>query len=194
MIHEDQYVAGNPALNGSDRMIVVSGCSGDGKSTLLDELGRRGCQILPKPGRQIVKEQRLIGGKDLPEANVAQFVELCASRSMYFYNSVRFSISTRAAVFDRSLVDGVAGLERSGLPVPDHLKAALRKYRYAERVFLTPPWPELFAADAERQHSFADAVAEYEHLLIQYPAYGYEVVVLPKADVKARADFFEAQL
>jgi predicted ATPase len=175
-------------------LIVVSGCSGGGKSTLLDELGRRGFQVQPEPGRQIVKEQSLIGGAGLPWEDTAQFVELCASRSMYFYNSVRLSTGTRAAVFDRSLVDGVAGLERSSLAVPDHLRMALQKYRYAERVFLTPPWQELFVADAERQHSFADAVAEYEHLLIQYPAYGYEVVVLPKIGVQARADFFEAQL
>jgi hypothetical protein len=54
---EADYVAGNPSFNGTDRLVVVSGCSGGGKSTLLVEMMRRGYQVYPEPGRQIVKEQ-----------------------------------------------------------------------------------------------------------------------------------------
>ena len=56
-MNEAEYVAGNPAFNGSDWMVVVSGCSGGGKSTLLAELALRGYAVFPEPGRQIVKEQ-----------------------------------------------------------------------------------------------------------------------------------------
>ena len=68
---------------------------------------------------------------------------------------------------------------------------AARRYRYGRRVFLVPPWRELFAGDAERRHGFEAAVAEYEALMASYPAHGYEVVVVPRGSVRERADFLE---
>lgn len=189
---EEEYVAGNPVLNGRDKLVVVSGCSGGGKSTLLREMAARGYSVFPEPGRQIVKEQRYIGGDGLPWENALKFVELCLSRAMFFYNTAR--PGERPVLFDRSLIDNVAGLQRMGYPLSPALNEAVQRYRYGRRVFMTPPWPELFAADAERRHSFEEAVAEYEFLLAAYPAYGYEVVIIPRLSVPERADFLEEQL
>ncbi len=50
----------------SQQFVVLSGCSGGGKSSLLAELGRRGFATYEEPGRQVVKEQLLIGGDALP--------------------------------------------------------------------------------------------------------------------------------
>ena len=49
------------------RFVVLSGCSGAGKSSLLSELERRGFSIYEEPGRQVVKEQLYIGGPQLRE-------------------------------------------------------------------------------------------------------------------------------
>ena len=189
-MNEADYVAGNPRWNGSARLVVISGCSGGGKSALVSELAARGYPAFPEPGRQVVKEQTLIGGDALPWQDARRFAELCIARAAYFYNVAE--PATRPAVFDRSIVDAVAALERLG-EVPPACAEAARRYRYG-RVFLVPPWPELFAADAERQHDFEAAVAEYEALLEAYPAHGYEPVVVPHAGIAARADFVEAAL
>ncbi|MGF1475819.1 MAG: AAA family ATPase [Geminicoccaceae bacterium] len=189
---EKTYVAGNPALNGTDHLVIVSGCSGGGKSSLLAEMSRRGYPVMPEPGRQIVKEQLFVGGPGLPWVSDKKFAELCVSRGVHFFNSAQ--AGDRPVLFDRSILDNICALMRGGTDIPPYLTSALKRYRYASRVFLVPPWPELFAADAERRHSFADAVAEYEHLLACYPANGYEVVLIPKASVGARADFLEEML
>jgi len=189
---EDEYVAGNPGLNGSDMLVVVSGCSGGGKSSLLSEMAARGYPVYPESGRQIVKEQLSIGGDGVPWINMAKFAELCVSRALFFYNSAR--PSEKPALFDRSIIENVIGLHRLGHAVPPELDEAVRRYRYARRVFMTPPWQELFGNDPERRHSFEDALAEYEWLVPAYRAHGYDVVIVPKLDVRARADFLEAQL
>jgi predicted ATPase len=62
------------------------------------------------------------------------------------------------------------------------------------RVFLVPPWPEIYITDAERQHSFDAAVAEFMRLSTVYPSLGYEVVLLPKTSVQDRADLVLAML
>ena len=49
-----------------EQFVVISGCSGGGKSTLLAELGRRGHAIVEEPGRRIVKEELREGGLALP--------------------------------------------------------------------------------------------------------------------------------
>jgi predicted ATPase len=56
-------------------------------------------------------------------------------------------------------------------------------------VFLTPPWPEIYVSDAERQHGFDEAIAEYHRLLLAFQTLGYETIVLPKIAVHERADF-----
>ncbi|MCZ6643915.1 MAG: AAA family ATPase [Gammaproteobacteria bacterium] len=192
MLQEDDYVAGNPQLNGSDSLIVISGCSGGGKSTLIRELANRGYDAQPEAGRQIVKEQMHIGGDAVPWTDRAKFTELCVSRSMYLYNNAR--PSGKPAVFDRSIIEFASGFAALGLAVPQSLAEAVKRYRYAKRVFFAPPWEALFVNDEERRHSFAAAQAEYESLIRGYQSYDYEIVVIPKTSVSERADFFEEQL
>lgn len=185
------YDPANAALAGSDGLVVVSGCSGGGKSTLLAEMARRGFPVFPEPGRQIVREQALIGGPGLPWVDAAAFAELTLSRAMHFFAMAEGG--GRPVLFDRSVVDAVTALERAGQALPHHAEA-VRRCRYGARVFMVPPWEALFAGDGERRHGFAEAVAEYEALMASYPAKGYTTVVVPHGPVAERADFLEAAL
>jgi predicted ATPase len=189
---ENDYIAGNPRLGGTGALVVLSGCSGGGKSALLGEMHRRGYAVRPEPGRQIVREQTFIEGDGLPWANTPKFLDLCISRAAYFYNSV--TPGEGCVLFDRSIVDAVSAFARLGLETPAHARNAAERYRYAPTVFLLPPWEALFHSDAERQHGFDSAVAEYEALAQAYPAHGYAVEIVERASVAERADFLERRL
>ena len=54
---------------------------------------------------------------------------------------------------------------------------------------MMPPWPEIFSNDEERKHSFEDAHSSYATLLRAYERFGYRIVLVPKLEVSARADF-----
>jgi nicotinamide riboside kinase len=56
-----------------NRFVVISGCSGGGKSTLLAELGRRGYTVIEEPGRRIVIEEMNKEGSALPWVAMAAF-------------------------------------------------------------------------------------------------------------------------
>lgn len=169
----------------SDRFIVLSGCSGGGKSTLLEELSRRGYATVEEPGRRIVQAELASGGTALPWLDLAAFAR----------RAIALALADRAAMaghpglvfFDRGLIDAACALEAQG--EAQVLARLAAEHRYNRRVFLTPPWPEIYAADPERRHDLAAAVAEYERLEKAYPALGYEVVVIPKMPVADRADF-----
>jgi predicted ATPase len=168
-----------------ERFFVVSGCSGGGKSTLLAELARRGHAIVEEPGRRIVREELERGGTALPWVDGPAF----ARRAIALALADRAAASRLAGwvFFDRGLLDAAAALQHlTGEPALANLGEA---HRYHRRVFMTPPWREIYVEDPERRHGFDDAVAEYERLVEAYPSLGYEVVTLPKAAVAERADF-----
>jgi predicted ATPase len=94
--------------------------------------------------------------------------------------------------FDRGLIDAAVALEHvTGQPAVETLGPHRRFHR---QVFLTPPWPEIYATDAERQHRFEEAIAEYDRLVVAYPALGYVTITVPKDAVARRADFILSQL
>jgi len=188
---EDGYQPSAVANSGC-RAVVITGCSGGGKSTLLAELARRGHRVFPEPGRQIVREQDWIGGDALPWSAPSKFAELVLSRGLH--QRITAAGEDGVAFFDRSIVEPLSGLERLGLPVPQHLRRAVELCRYDRTVFVAPPWPEIFRRDAERRHGLDEALEDYEPLLATYSGLGYRLVELPKTDVGARADFVLAQL
>jgi predicted ATPase len=168
-----------------NRFVVISGCSGGGKSTLLIELGRRGYVTVEEPGRRIVREEMLGDGLALPWVNKIAFAR----------RAVDIALADRAAVkcatgwvfFDRGLLDAAAALQHlTGEPT---LTTLGEVHRYHHQIFLTPPWPEIYVTDAERRHGLDAAIAEYRRLLDLYPSLGYEVTILPKVSVPERADF-----
>lgn len=187
MPNEDAYTPGNPALAAAGLAVVLTGCSGGGKSTLLAALARRGHAVRPEAGRQIVREQMHLGGDALPWVDAARFVELAASRTMHLFNTVE--PRGRPVFFDRSLVDLASFLDMKGIPVPASLRRAVEAYRYAPDVLVTPPWREIYASEAERPKPFEEACREYDALVAGYRAAGYRLVEVPKLDVEGRADF-----
>ncbi len=191
MALENTYDPSAASLD-TDRFVVLTGCSGGGKSTLLAELARRGFAAFPEAGRQIVREQDWTGGDALPGADALRFSELAVSRALHF--RILAAELAGPVFFDRSPVDQWAALGRSGLPMPATIAGAVERCRYNATVFVAPPWPEIFTTDAERRHDLVEAMAEYGPLRAAYERLGYRLIDLPKTGVEARADFVLAAL
>ncbi|WP_323015294.1 AAA family ATPase [Devosia sp.] len=173
-----------------NRRVLISGCSGGGKSTLLLELAARGFAIVPEPGRRIVKAELEAGGGALPWLDLAAFARRAIDMAMADHAAA--SARPGWTFFDRGLVDAACALSHATAEPPE--AAALAAHRYHRQVFMAPPWPEIYGADAERQHGLMDAIAEYDRLAALLPALGYEMVLLPKRAVEERADFILQRL
>ena len=165
--------------------IVISGCSGGGKSTLLRALQSKGFETIGEAGRRIVKVQIQTSGTALPWVDMRLFLEEAIVLALDDYE--KHSAFSETRFFDRGLVDLILAYSHvTGLTSYDHLLTAKP---YASRVFLTPPWPDIYVTDSERLHSFEDAEKEYDRLKNGWASLGYEVVIIPKADVETRVDF-----
>jgi predicted ATPase len=172
------------------RFVIISGCSSGGKSTLLEELARRGHATVLEPGRRVVREEQATGGTALPWADTRAFVDRIVAMAKSDY---AVAVDNPGwTFFDRGLFDAVSALGQiNGTGISPEL---LVGYPYHRQVFLTPPWPEIYETDGERKHGLAQAESEYRRLLGEYPDLGYEVIVLPKVSVAERADFVERTL
>jgi predicted ATPase len=171
----------------SHNLIVIAGGPGAGKTTLIEALSAAGYATAPEAGRAIIQDQVAIGGTALPWIDAALFAELMLSWDL---RSHRWAVRQDGPVFFDHALAGMAGYYRLiGREVPTHVLAAVAAFRYRTRVFVAPPWPEIYRTDTERRQSWEEAVRTYEAVTSAYTQAGYELVELPRAPVSERLEF-----
>ena len=138
-------------------------------------------------GRAIIRHQIAISGPALPWNDPGLFAEAMLSWEMRSYEIARQQVGR--VFFDRGVPDTLGYLRLSGLSAPSHMQKAADLFRYNRRVFILPPWPEIFHADSERKQSLAEAERTYHAMLEAYTSNGYELVVVPRAPVQDRLRF-----
>ena len=172
------------------KRILFTGCSGGGKTTLLNALNARGYATVDEPGRRIVKEELASGGKALPWLDPEAFAR--RALDMAFRDLELVGEPSNYNFFDRGLVDAAVALEQATKVRAKEVLGDRRHYR--REVFLFPPWPEFYCNDAERKHGFEDAVSELERISTALPKLGYTVLLVPKVSIAERVDFVLAAL
>jgi predicted ATPase len=171
----------------SDRFFVMTGGPGSGKTAVMDALKESGVTCAAEAGRAIIQGQMSIGGRALPWADQTLFAEL-----MLAWEMRSFAMAQQAAgpvFFDRSIVDVLGYLRLIGERIPEHMRRAAESFRYYQRVFIAPPWKEIFHTDGERKQDFDEAVRTYDAMVSMYTEYKYQLIELPRVSVEERKRF-----
>jgi len=71
---------------------------------------------------------------------------------------------------------------------PRELKGMLAAYPFHPVVFVLPPWREIYANDAERDQSFAEAVDVHTRVVRWYRSCGYTLEEVPRLAAGQRAE------
>jgi predicted ATPase len=171
----------------TERVFVLTGGPGSGKSTLIEALAKAGYPGSVEAGRAIIQDQLAIDGPALPWRDPSAFAELMLCWEMRSYHMAKDQAGL--VFFDRGVPDVVGYLRLLCLPIPEHMHNAAKTFRYNRRVFIAPPWPEIFRGDRERKQRFDEAVRTYEAMVTTYRDYGYTLLELPRATIEERVRF-----
>ena len=164
---------------------VVTGGPGSGKTTLLDALAQRGHHCVPEAGRALIQARKARGLSPRPELD--QF-----GWDMLELDIGHYEATTDAdgpLFFDRGVLDSVGFLNQYGQLSAAEVDAYVTRYRYNDRVFIAPPWPDIFENDDDRDQSFGESVEIHRTLIHWYERCGYTLMELPLTDVDERVEF-----
>ena len=172
--------------------IVITGGPGTGKTTLIDELGRRKFECTPEISRQVTKMARKKGIDHLFLEDPLLFSELLLEGREKQYLKATKS-SSEIIFFDRGIPDIHAYMNYFGTVYPKIFLEKSRKYRY-NTIFLLPPWKEIYITDDIRYETYELSISIYNHLKVSYTELDYEIIEVPFGSIELRADFILKKL
>lgn len=165
---------------------ILTGAPGAGKSAILEGLGVDMHRVR-EPAREVIAEQRAIGGTGTAEQDPALFVALLLRRSIERYLEA-IDTEASAALFDRGVPDCIAYAVVLGTDAAPSVVAAAR-HRYHPEVLLLEPWEQIYATDDERTMSFEDTIPFHDALVDAYARSGYALVAVPRGSLEDRVAF-----
>lgn len=172
---------------------AITGGPGVGKTTLLNELAKHKIKIVPENAREIIKQQMADNGDGLPWKNSVLYASLMLKADFQSYNAISESDS-EIYFFDRGILDTVCYANMVGLGVSEEMDSLGKKLLYNKKVFILPPWKEIYHTDSERKQSWDEALFTFKKMKETYADYGYELIEVPPDTVQNRAKFILEQI
>ena len=162
------------------RRYILTGGPGSGKSTLIQALGTKGYVCMEEVSRRLIME-----GLE-PWADLPSFAEKVLQRMIDDYAA---AAQERVVFFDRGIPDIIAYLKAGGLSVGKHFEDAMQQYRYDKKVFLLPPWRDIYVQEPARWQTFEESERLYEEIRRVYTTEGYQITEIPIGSVAERMNF-----
>ena len=171
----------------NSKKVVIAGGPGTGKTTIINELKKRGFICYDEISREITLQARKDGIEQLFLTEPLLFSEkLLEGRTKQFNDAAKES---EAVVFlDRGLPDVIAYMDYIGDKYPLPFVETCESHKY-DSIFVLAPWQEIFTSDSERYESFEEAIDIHDHLLETYKRFGYQLIDVPFGSVASRTDF-----
>ena len=175
-------------------LYVITGGPGVGKTTLLQTLHQSGFNTVAEDARKIIQQQVASGADGLPWKDKEVYASLMLQASIATYQKAVTNYSEQPKFFGRGIIDTLCYMDMEKIPLPDNLNRIVSEYRYNTKVFILPPWKEIYQTDSERKQSWQQAEFTFHQMKQTYQKYGYELIQVPAADVDTRVRFLLGQI
>lgn len=167
---------------------VITGGPGVGKTTLLNELAKNGFRTIPERAREIIKQEAAKNGEGLPWKNRVLYADLMLQASLKDFHSVSPE-SPDVYFFDRGILDTICYIRIIGKDISVEMDQIAETNCYNRKVFILPPWKEIYQTDSERKQTWEEAFDTFTRMKETYLDYGYELVEVPIDSVENRVKF-----
>ncbi len=173
---------------------VITGGPGVGKTSLINELSKRNFQVVDEDAREIIRNQMHQNGDALPWKNKELYAKFILDASIKSYENFISLKTSKPIFFDRGILDTICYMKMESLAITDEILQKLKRYKYNQKVFILPPWEEIYSTDEELKQDWKEAEKTFQFMFKTYKEFGYEVIEVPKISIESRADFVINQL
>ena len=168
-------------------IVVITGGPGTGKTTLIEELIRLGYSCMPEISRQITLEAQKEGIDQLFLEKPLLFSELLLEGRKKQFEQAKQD-NNPIVFLDRGIPDILAYMHYIGDSYPSFFDQSCRENNYS-KVFILPPWQEIYVSDEARYENFDQSKLIFEHLKETYQKYNYHLIEVPVGTVQERIAF-----
>lgn len=172
--------------------IVITGGPGTGKTTIIDNLIKKGYTCFTEISRQVTLEAKKQGIEQLFLEKPLLFSELLLEGRKKQYHEAQAN-TCNLIFLDRGIPDILAYMHYIGDSYPAFFDAACKDHKYT-KVFVLPPWEEIYISDEARYENYEQAKLIYNHLIETYQKYGYQLTEVPKDTLDNRILFILEEL
>ncbi len=141
---------------------MLTGAPSTGKTSVAERLQVLGHEVKREISREVIWKLR-----------TAQYAEAEGVAGSVFY--------------DRSLLDTLSYMQAGSKEIPSWMDA--KPFPYYYKVFIFPPWEDIYRTDQERWEPFETAVRVHDSLVSTYSSGGYELIEVPRKPVDERVEF-----
>ncbi|WP_047245458.1 AAA family ATPase [Maribacter thermophilus] len=176
------------------KRIVITGAPGTGKTSVIKSLENSGFFCFHEIIRTMTLEAIENEEADVLQNNPIDFVSDAASFNQKLLKGRldQFKQATTLqkdiVFYDRGVPDVLAYMDYFEQSYGTDFLNACKANRY-DKVFLLPPWKEIYKQDNERLESYSQAVDLHIHLEKTYNSFGYEIIEVPFGTVEERLKY-----
>lgn len=168
-------------------IVVIIGGPGTGKTTIIDGLLSKGFCCYPEISREVTMEAKKQGIEQLFLENPLLFSELLLEGRKKQFSSAT-SEPHNVVFIDRGIPDVLAYMHYIGDSYPSFFDDACKDHKYS-KIFILPPWEEIYESDDARYENFEQAKLIYNHLVETYQNYGYNLIEVPRDTTENRIQY-----
>ncbi len=179
--------------------IVITGGPGTGKTSIINALEQDGFFCF----HEVIRTMTLEAKKETnPNSQVSN--PLAFANDPFLFNKKLLeariqqhiegdSIKKNVLFYDRGVPDVLAYMDYFKQEYTKTFIDACKTHQY-QKIFILPPWEEIYISDNERLESFDEAIEIHNHLEITYKLFDYDVIFVPLGSVEERKNFILNQI
>ena len=158
--------------------IIISGPPGSGKTTIINELNKRGYLCVEEINPSYIIDDNIKNDRFL----LSDF--LFTNRQKQYLKA-----EDKLTFYDRSMIDVIAYLIYWKIPYPKKWDGVIKDLQYFNNIFYTPCWKNIYTKNNYRNENFEESLRIEKVLKKTYLNFNYNIIEIPKLDIIKRVDF-----